>query len=716
MDASANAAHTAKCEQVSQNLLSVLFALKEGDVFIVCNSHGDIEGPSDGLYRNDTRVLSDLRLRLAGSRPTLLSTARSRDNVFLTTHLVNKPLTPLGGHYTPGGIVHIERVKLLWKGCLFERITCVNYGDGDAALPLTLAFDADFADMFEVRGAARQKRGQLQPPVIGNGSVTLGYEGLDRVLRTTAISFSDTPSRVTETEAHFSLLLPPGSTRELYIEVGEDATARPERKRFRHAGAQARWAMRHHLRRGARLKSSGRLFNEWIDRSRADIALLTTEFSTGPFPYAGIPWFSTPFGRDAIITAFQTLWLDPALARGVLSYLAQTQAKETSTFRDSAPGKIIHETRKGEMTALKELPFGRYYGGIDTTPLFVMLAGAYADRTGDLALMEELWPSLVAALEWIEAVIESGNLKFLTYNRGEKTGLANQGWKDSEDSIFHADGRMAQGPIALIEVQGYAFAAFRSMARLAERRRESASKVQWLCRDEALRTQVEERFWQEDIGFYGIAIDGNGDLCRVRASNPGHLLFVGLPEPGRGRRVIQHLLSAAFDSGWGLRTLAAGEAHFNPMSYHNGSIWPHDTALCAAGLARYGARDGVIRLLSEMFEAATNFDMQLPELFCGFPRAAGEPPIAYPVACMPQAWAAGAPFMMLQACLGIRIDGWKGEIYVERPCMPIGIDRLLLRDLPLGNQNVDLEFERLGAAVVVPQVSQPGRVRVIVQV
>ena len=683
---------------------SFLFALKDRDTFVVCNSFGDIEGDGDGLFRNDTRVLSKFSLRMAGGRPTLLGTARSRDNVFLTSHLVNNPLTPLGGHYTPGGVVHIERTKLLWNGTLYECISCVNYGDRDSALPFTLRIEADFADMFEVRGSVRKNRGQMRAPGLGNDTLTLSYEGLDGLLRSTAIAFSEAPLRLTAEEARFAVTLAPGAAKEIYIEVGETASGRPDRARFRHAAATARWAMRGHLRRGARPVTSGRLFNEWLERSRADLALLTTELPTGPFPYAGIPWFSTPFGRDAIITSLQNLWLDPALARGVLSYLAHTQAKESSSFKDSAPGKIMHETRKGEMTALGELPFGQYYGGIDTTPLFIMLAGAYADRTGELELIDTLWPALVAALDWAESVIDSSEHALLVYARGEGTGLANQGWKDSEDSIFHADGRMAKGPIGLVEVQGYAYAAFRAMAALADRRGDAVTATRWRSRSEDLRQRVEQNFWREEKGFYGIAIDGDGALCDVRASNQGHLLFVGLPEPERAQRVIGQLTSSAFDNGWGIRTLASGEAHFNPMSYHNGSVWPHDTALCAAGFARYGARQAVVRLLSEVFEAAVNFDMQLPELFCGFPRSAGEPPIAYPVACMPQAWSAGAAFMLLQACLGIRIDGWNTEIHVESPRLPIGIDGLTLRDLQVGAHKVDLLFERLGEHVVVTPV------------
>ncbi|MBS0360862.1 MAG: amylo-alpha-1,6-glucosidase, partial [Proteobacteria bacterium] len=485
------------------------------------------------------------------------------------------------------------------------------------------------------------------------------------------------------------------------IEIGARPGPTPTRERFRSAAAAALCAMRARRRHGARLKSSGRLFNEWLDKSAADLALLTTLMETGPYPYAGIPWFSTAFGRDAIITAWQILWFEPSLARGVLTYLAAHQAEEVSTFRDSQPGKIMHETRRGEMASLGEVPFGRYYGGVDTTPLFVALAGAYADRTGDLALIDRLWPALERATAWIEVYGDSNGDGLIDYQRGAESGLANQGWKDSQDSIFHADGHFPKGPIALVEVQGYAFAAYHAMARLSELRGEPERADGYRERAEAIRVDVERIFWMEDQQFYGVAMDGDGQLCRVRTSNPGHLLMVGLPSPERGRQVVRRLLSGELFSGWGVRTLATGMPRFNPMSYHNGSVWPHDTAICALGMSRYGEREGVVRLTAALFECAAASELRLPELFCGFPRMPGEPPVGYPVACMPQAWAAGACFMALQACLGIQVDGARGEISIVDPRLPIGIDQLSVTGLRVGDEKVDLSFQRVGGHVAV---------------
>lgn len=676
-----------------------LFALKDKDTFVVADAFGDIVGTGDGLFHNDTRILSRFRLLLGGQPPSLLSAAIAQDNVFFTSHGANQALPAPGGPVGPPGVLHVERKRFLWEERLYERICCMNYSRDVVLLPLSLEFGADFRDMFEVRGMHRTRRGLIHAPEIDGRSVRFRYDGLDQVERTSVISFSDPPGRMAGHRADYMYSLQPEGRLELYLEVGAHNGVVPSRERFRYAAARARWDMRARRRHGARIKSSGRLFNEWVEKSRADLALLTTRMETGPYPYAGIPWFSTAFGRDAIITAWQILWFDPSLAKGVLTYLAAHQAEEVSAFRDSAPGKIMHETRKGEMPALGEVPFARYYGGVDTTPLFVALAGAYAERTRDLALIEDLWPALIAAIRWIEQFGDSDGDGLIDYKRGQDSGLSNQGWKDSEDSVFHADGRFPNGPIALVEVQGYAFAAYRAMAKLAHHRGDQDNAARWAARAEQIREAVERRFWMEDLGTYGIAIDGEGELCRVRTSNPGHLLFCGLPTPERGRKVAEQLMSSAFDSGWGVRTLATGEPRYNPMSYHNGSVWPHDTAICAMGLSRYGERDGVVSLTSGLFETANTFEMRLPELFCGFPRMAGEPPVAYPVACLPQAWAAGSIFMMLQACLGVTIDGWNREVRVSDPRLPIGIDRLEIDGLRIGEEKVDLLFESAGLRI-----------------
>lgn len=677
-----------------------LFALKDRDTFLVADGSGDVAGHADGLFHDDTRILSRWRLLVGGGLPTLLTGSISHDNVIFTSHTLNAPMPSLAdGALIPAGVIHVERKRFLWEERLYERLSICNYADVESALAVAVEFDADFRDIFEVRGARRRARGRTAPPDLRERLVRFAYEGLDGVTRSSVIAFSRTPDSLTARGAEFRLTLAPRAREDVFIEVCAGEALPPSRERHRVAALRARLAMRARRRRGGRVMADNRLINAWTARSRADVALLTTHLETGPYPYAGIPWFSTPFGRDGIFTAWQFLWIDPALAEGVLTFLATHQAEAVSAFRDSEPGKILHETRRGEMAALGEIPFGRYYGGVDTTPLFVALAGAYHDRTGDRALIERLWPALERAAAWVRRRCEGNPHGLLDYARGADSGLSNQGWKDSGDSVFHADGRTPPGPIALVEVQGYAHRAYQTMQRLCALRGDAHGAAEWGRLAESLAETVERMFWMDDLGFYGLAVDGEGELCRVRTSNAGHLLFSGLPGPARARRVGLALAAPDFASGWGLRTVATDQARFNPMSYHNGSIWPHDTAIAAMGMARYGLREEALRLTSQTFEAAREMQMRLPELYCGFPRSAVEPPVPYPVACTPQAWAAGSVFMLLQACLGVTVNGATGEVEVREPRLPDGVDRLCVERLQVGGREASLVFERRGGAV-----------------
>lgn len=691
---------TITVESEESTLPYQLLALKHMDTFVVANTLGDIIGKGDGLFRNDTRVLSNFRLLMGGKSLSLLSATISQDDVFFGAHITNRPLPPLGESSIPEGIIHIERTRFLWQERLYERIQLVNYGERPVSAPLEIHFDADFRDIFEVRGMQRKARGEGLPAEIYDDHVVLSYRGLDDTLRNSVVAFSQQPQRLTSHCAEFLFSLQRKQCTELYIEIGPVYKNAVNRTRFRQAAAKARRSMRQWHKGAGILHSVEHIFNGWLEKSCSDIALLTTDLPTGPYPYAGIPWFSTPFGRDAVITALQMLWFDPRIARGVLGFLAHNQSKESSSFRDAAPGKIMHETRKGEMSLLTEVPFGLYYGGVDTTPLFVMLAGAYAERTADMTFIDEIWPALEAAVAWMETNGDSMD-GFLSYESGEATGLKNQGWKDSEDSVFHADGEFPNGAITLVEVQGYKFAALGAMAKLTSYRGDRNSARHWRTRADTIRAAVERRFWMEESGFYALALDGAGQPCRVRTSNAGHLLFAGLPMPERASRVIQQLLSSSFDSGWGIRTLAIDEVRYNPMSYHNGSVWPHDTAICAAGMARYGERAGAAHILSELFGAAVHFGVRLPELFCGFQRFPGEAPIAYPVACLPQAWSSGAVFMTLQACLGLSVDGWRKEIRINRPELPHGINHFAIKGLRVGDARVNVIFQRIRDRVTV---------------
>ena len=677
-----------------------MLSLKDGDAFLVADHQGDVTGGADGLFDHDTRILSRFVLLVGDKKPAPLSYGLSGDNAVFTMHGTNRVLPPVGGAATPRGVIHIERKRVLHDRRLFERVRCANFGLDGVMLPLSFEYAADFRDMFEVRGMVRALRGVDRQTETTGREVIFTYDGRDDVRRKSVIAFSDLPWRMNETRSDFMFMLSPGERVDLYIEVGAALFEPPSAERFNAAFEASRQAVSTRGRRGASLSCTDTAFGRWIEQSRADVALLTTDLATGPYPYAGIPWFSTPFGRDGILTSWQMLWLDPSLARGVLGYLAARQAREVSAFCDSQPGKIMHETRRGEMAALKEIPFGLYYGGVDTTPLFVALAGAYLTRTDDVETLARLWPALKRAVAWIDENGDSNGDGLIDYQRGADTGLANQGWKDSEDSVFHADGHMPPGPIALVEVQGYAFAAYRAMAQIAERLGEEGGEA-WLAKAEVIREAVEQRFWMDAAGFYGIAVDGEHRLCAPQTSNAGHLLFVGLVDAERAAQVTQRLLTPDFDSGWGIRTLAEGSVRFNPMSYHNGSVWPHDTSVCVAGMARYGERAGVVKVLDDVFRAVQAFHMRMPELFCGFTREPGEPPIAYPVACMPQAWAAGSVFLLLQSCLGLSIDAARREVRLVRPTLPSGVEALTIDDLDVGGALVSLRVQRLDGAVVV---------------
>jgi glycogen debranching enzyme len=478
----------------------------------------------------------------------------------------------------------------------------------------------------------------------------------------------------------------------------------------------ARRALRESSQRAASIEGSNSVFNEIMRRSVSDLYMLITDTPQGPYPYAGIPWFSTPFGRDAIITALMTLWVDPAIAKGVLKFLAYTQATTVEPDRDAEPGKILHEMRHGEMANLREVPFGRYYGSVDATPLFVLLLGEYFRRTGDLETVRSLWPNAQAALEWIDRYGDRDGDGFLEYHRQTKEGLANQGWKDSYDAIFHHDGRMAQGPIALCEVQAYVYGAKRHAATIAEALGYPERAAALAAQAEKLRQDFENRFWCEELSVYALALDGAKEPCRVVSSNSGQALLTGIASTERAHRVAHTLLQPSMFSGWGIRTVATSQARYNPMSYHNGSVWPHDNGLIAMGFARYGLKQAASKVFNALFDAATYMDLRrLPELYCGFARLARNAPTQYPVACSPQAWASAAPLCLLQASLGLELLDRTGEIKFFRPTLPDFLDSVHLRNLRLSSGSADVLLHRHGEHIAVTVTRREGDVVAVVR-
>jgi glycogen debranching enzyme len=617
----------------------------------------------------------------------------------------------------PRDLVHIFRSRFLSQGHAYERIRMVNYNQRRVSLAIRIDVEADFVDIFEVRGTRRTRRGIELTPRIERQVLEFSYKGLDDLVRRTRVSFEPAPAAVTASAASFAVVLDAheSSTIELTVScvAGAAPSAQPD---FDAAFALVEQHGGQTLRDYARVSTGSELFNGWIARSLADVRLMTTETAHGPYPYAGVPWFSTPFGRDGIITALELLWVNPKVARGVLQYLAATQADAVVTSQDAEPGKILHETRGGEMAALGEVPFGRYYGSVDSTPLFVMLAHEYYRRTADLPFIRGIWANIDRALTWMEQYGDVDGDGFLEYQRRTPSGLVQQGWKDSQDSVFHDDGALAEPPIALCEVQAYAYAALRGAAVLARALGESDRAAALAARATTLRDAFEESFWSDDLGTYALALDGNKRPCLVRSSNPGHCLFTGIVDPARARRVAESLTGQDLFSGWGIRTIGTREARYNPMSYHNGSLWPHDNAIAAAGMGRYGLTEGVVAIAGALFEASLHVDLQrMPELFCGFRRRAGEAPTLYPVACAPQAWSAGAVFLIVQSCLGLSINAVDGRVSVSHARLPEGLDEVVVRGLTVGpDASVDLLFARHASDVGVTVLDRTGRVAVIV--
>jgi glycogen debranching enzyme len=696
--------------------------LNHGNTFGVFDRWGDVQPIGtgvQGLYHEGTRYVSDFEFRIHGERPLLLSSTISENNEILTVDLTNPEMKVKDEAVIPQSKIHVFRTKYLRQGQCYESIKLANYDTEPYEFDVVFSFVADYKDIFEIRGKRRKGRGEILPSEVkDHHCLKHRYRGLDRIIRQTVHHFTPAPDEILPQKVTYRLSLKPKQVFQIQIKTGfqsgeeleEPPTPLKEEIKMASAFDSARAHMPY-------ISSSNEQFNHWLNRSKTDLVSLIADTPWGKYPYAGIPWFNTAFGRDGIITAFEVLWLAPELARDVLFYLSKTQATKLDPFMDAEPGKIMHETRKGEMAALGEIPFGMYYGTVDATPLFVMLAGAYFKRSGDLDSIRQIWPNIKKALAWIAEYGDIDGDGFLEYQKKSEGGLIHQGWKDADDAVSHEDGSLAITPMALCEVQGYVYDAKRQASLLAAEmgEQELAERLQEEARD--LKKKFNEAFWDEALGTFVIGLDGHKRPCRVKTSNAGQCLFTGIVDEKHAARLAETLMSQEMFSGWGIRTLASDASRYNPMSYHNGTVWPHDTALTAYGLALYGFTTEAMEVFRGLYEAAMHIDMQrLPELFCGFDRRPGESPTTYPVACSPQAWAVASVFILLKACLRIEVNALQKRVTMERPVIPDWIKHLRIHHLPTGEGTLDLELTRHAnhkVSVVVKKKSPDWEVQLI---
>jgi glycogen debranching enzyme len=688
--------------------------LAHAQSFAVFDTTGDMAvSPLEalGFFYRDTRFLSRFEMLIDGKPPCYLNSYLSDDNAELVVNLTNPHLRARDGAISvPRTSIQLERAWVLNDAALYHRVTARNYTRERVSFPLDLSFDSDFADLFEVRGLKRKRKGKRGRPKNSGTTAALRYRGLDGVSRITELSFDPRPAKLTGEAARYAVELDAGES--ITIETRVSCRLEPApavslhgdetAQNFDHALALRREEINHRDGQWARLSSSDELFNRLLDVSMADLTSIIGRDSSGTFMMAGIPWFATLFGRDSIITALSLLAFNPDIAGQTLRALAAIQGERIDDARDEQPGKIVHEVRAGEMAATGEVPFGRYYGSVDSTPLFLWLLGEYVSVTGDLTVAHELWSNVDRALEWIERWGDLDGDGMVEYNRMTPHGLANQGWKDSFDSISHTDGSLAKAPIALAEVQGYVFAAYTKLAEVAARLGRTDVAAKLTKRAQALKAVFLRTFWVERRAMLALALDGDKRPCEVMASNGAHCLATGLVGGEHAAAMSERLLAPDMFSGWGVRTLSTGERRYNPMSYHNGSVWPHDNALAAMGLGRAGNRQGVIKILEGMFNAAIRLRIgSLPELLCGFDRGAEVGPVPYPTACHPQAWSAASIFPIVQSMLGLRVDGASKRVTIESPAIPHWLEWLKLENLRVGSESASLLMRRTDGAVAV---------------
>ncbi len=664
--------------------------LNHFDTFGIFDRWGDIHPHAKklhGIYHQGTRFINKMELRINGQKPLLLSSAIKENNQVLSVDLTNPAFEDCG---MAENTVHISRSQFIRNGVFCEELRFNNYGLVPCSFNVTLSFGSDFKDIFEIRGVQRKVEHPRHELIDENDKIIFDYKGLDEIHRRSEITFSADGYEIKRNLCIFHLDLLPQKTHliqySIFFNACDSELATVQYTEVKKAMEEERQTS-HRL--FADIETSNEQFNHWLERSRADLLSLLSQTRYGKYPYAGVPWYNTAFGRDGIITAMETLWLAPEISKDVLRFLAQMQAKELDPAKDAEPGKILHETRSGEMANTGEIPFGKYYGTIDATPLFIMLAGMYYERTGDKETIQHIWPNIKMALHWIDNYGDLDGDGFVEYKHKAENGLTNQGWKDSFDSVMYEDGSLCEAPIALCEVQGYVYAAKKYASVLAAVFDGEDGSQKLRKEAEALKKKFNEQFWDGELGCYVLALDGNKKPCRVVTSNAGQCLFTGIVEEDKVRMLVDTLMHSDMFSGWGIRTLSAVEKRYNPMSYHNGSVWPHDTALIAYGFSLYGFQKEALEILNALFSASLFIDLQrLPELYCGFHRKSNEGPTAYPVACSPQAWSVATIFILVQACLQIKINAITKTIVFDKSELPSYLEKIAVSNLKVGTYHL----------------------------
>lgn len=696
--------------------------LKQGDSFGIFDRYGDIfpAGKTHfGLFHEGTRFLSQLEFTIQDKKPLLLSANLREENEVLTVDLTNPDYYDHSLEKTlEHGAVHILRKKFIFEDVYYECFTLQNFENKKLRFRVGFNFNNDFADIFEIRGMERKSKGEFLGFENSENALEIKYQGLDGVFRKTRIEIHwENPIRQEENNINFEVELRPKQKKAFYLKIGfyiDDVS--PKENKFDKARKDLLSEIREQIKKSCSFYSNNEQFNAWINASLADLYTLITKTEHGLYPYAGIPWYSTPFGRDGIITALMGLWMDPLIAKGVLKFLAATQAKEHNSFQDAEPGKIFHEMRKGEMAATKEVPFQMYYGTIDATMLFIILAGEYLKRTNDLKTIRLIWPNIKAAVNWINEFGDLDKDGFIEYRKKSENGLDNQGWKDSYDSVFYQNGELAKLPIALSEVQAYTYDAKLKAAEIARALHEGNYADKMEKEAKALKKKFNRDFWSEKNQSFVLALDGEKKPCDVISSNAGQCLFSRIADPEKAEATIKTLISEDMFSGWGIRTIGKNEINYNPMSYHNGSIWPHDNALIAFGMHRYGNKSAVNKIFEAMMETSLFMEnKRIPELFCGFEKRKSEGPTAYPVACSPQAWAVASVFIMVQSCLGIEIDAKKNLLTFNEPSLPDFMDYLEINELRIKSGTISFTAEKKQDSVAIKVLKKSEDLDVIVK-